>query len=202
MDQRGVGIGRRKKMAPLGLWSCHVVPICASPHSHWALLQPIPTPAARPDTNIIPLWYSEASSSGQGACSTSRFSLFHRGGSSFGKIVLQDQHEVDGHLVYSAENPQMANTTHSLGSVSQQTQQRRAPTISQAGRPAQQQTSGPGPNWGDQIKQTIPCVGRWHVSLNREVTGFVRFYLQPRLSEGEIDFVKARRPSHPREQGL
>ncbi len=113
---------------------CHFVLLCASPHSLWTLLQPIWSPAAWPDTNIIPLWHHEARSSRQAACLTSRFFLFHRGGSSFGKIVLQDQHEVDSHLVYSAENPQMANTTHSLGSVSQQIQQP-APTTNQAGQP-------------------------------------------------------------------
>jgi len=40
------------------------------------------------------------------------------GESGLGKTPLQDQHEVDGHLVYSTEYPPMANTTHSLGSVS------------------------------------------------------------------------------------
>lgn len=53
--------------------------------------------------------------------------------------ALQDQHKVDGHLVYSAANPQMANTTHSLGSVSPTNTAAAvaAPTISQAGRQPQ-----------------------------------------------------------------
>lgn len=170
-------------MTPLGFWLCHFVLFCASRHSLWALLQPRPTPAAWPDTNIIPLWNSEARSSGKGACLTSRFFLFHRGGSGLGKIVLQDQHEVGGHLVYSAENPQMANTTHSLGSVSQQTQQQQTPTISQAGQPNSRPAA---PDQTREIRSNKRSrVGRWHVSLNREVTGFVLFYLQRRLSEGE-----------------
>lgn len=70
-------------MAPLGPWLCHFAALCASPYSLWALLQPIPTPAALPDTNIIPLRCAEASSSGHGACLTSRFFLFHRGGKHF-----------------------------------------------------------------------------------------------------------------------
>lgn len=105
----------------------------------------------RPDTNIIPLWFSEARSTRQGTCLTSRFFLFHLGGSGFGKIALQDQHEVDGHLVYSVENPQMANTTQSLGSVSpnKHSSSRLQQSVRQAGRPAQQQTTGPRPNSGD-----------------------------------------------------
>lgn len=39
--------------------------------------------SALPDTNIIPLRCAEASSSGHGACLTSRFFLFHRGGKHF-----------------------------------------------------------------------------------------------------------------------
>ena len=129
----------------------------------------------------------------------------------FGKIVLQDQHEVDGHLVYSAGNPQMANTTHSLGSVSQQTEPQKR--LQQSVRPG---PARPGPArpslTSDQRPQTKPgrldqtndpvCVGRWHVSLNREVTGLCTLLFIAAFIWGRIDFVKARRLSHPREQSL
>lgn len=67
------------------------------------------------------------------------------GGTGLGKILLQDQHKVDGHLVYSAENPQMANTTHSLGSVCVLTNTAAAGSSNQSGRPAEQH-NGPRPN--------------------------------------------------------
>lgn len=78
----------------------------------------------------------------------------------FGKIVLQDQHEVDGHLVYSAGNPQMANTTHSLGAVSQQTEPQKAPTISQG--PARPNIRPAAPDQTGEIrsnKRSCVCVG-------------------------------------------
>lgn len=188
-------------MAPLGLWLCHFVLLCASPRSLWALLQPIPAPAARPDTNIIPLWFSEASSSGQGACLTSRFFLFHRGGSSFGRIVLQDQHEVDGHLVYSTENPQMANTTHSLGSVSLQTHGsgRLQQSVRQAGPAADQR---PQTKLGRLDQTNDPACGKVARLFKQRGDCLCTLLFIAAFIWGRIDFAKARRLSHPREQSL
>lgn len=43
---------------------------------------------------------------------------------------------------------------------------------------------------------------RWHVSLNREVTWLCTLLFIAAFIRGRIDFVKARRLSHPREQSL
>lgn len=73
------------------------------------------------------------------------------------KTALQDQHEVDGHLVCSVENPHMADTTQSLGA------------RHQSGRPGQRQPEqrpgGPQtkPRRLDQTNH--PVCGK--VSLNR-----------------------------------
>lgn len=98
------------------------------------------------------------------------------------------------------QNPQMANTTHSLGFISQQTLQQQAPTISQAGHP--------GPNSiPDQRPQTK--LGRLD-QTNDPVCGKVARLFKQRgdwlctllfiatFIWGRIDFVKARRLSHAR----
>lgn len=66
-------------LGPVVVSCCWILSLC-QPYSLWALLQPVPAPAAPPDTTVIPLRYTEASSSGKGACLTSRFFLFRCGG--------------------------------------------------------------------------------------------------------------------------
>lgn len=173
-------------MAPSGLWLCHFVEThhCASPHSLWALLQPIPAPAAWPDTNIIPLWYSEARSSGQGTCLTSRFFLFHCGG----KRSWQDpaprstrgwrpsglQHWKSSNGKYHPP-PGLRLPTNTAAAAAA------AGSNNQSGRQAGQPNSRPtAPDQTREIrsnKRSRVCVGRWRVSLNSEVIGFVLFYL-------------------------
>lgn len=160
MDQRRVEIGRRKVGGTLWGLSCVILfLLCASPHSLWALLQPIPTPPALPDTNIIPLWYSKARSSGQGACLTSRLFLFHcwEEGEG-GRQLWQDRapRSTQGWRPSGLQRRKSWNGIYhpqpGLVSSPQQTQRQQAPTISQPGQPRPPQNSrphGPRPNWAD-----------------------------------------------------
>lgn len=184
---------------------------CASSHSLQALLQPWPTPSVRPDPTIIPLWHTEARSLGLGACLTSRVLLFHYGESRLGMTALQDQHKVDGHLVYSAANPHMANTTHSLGSVSPTNTAAAvaAPTISQSGRRPQtkrgrlDQTNAPACG---KVARLFKQRGDWLCVL-LFIAAFI--WGRNRLSEGReaqsskgTGFVRQSRLSTPHGKGL
>lgn len=133
----------------MGPWLCHFAALCASPYSLWALLQPIPTPAALPDTNIIPLRCAEASSSGHGACLTSRFFLFHRGGKHFLARLCS---KINTRLtaIWCTALEISDGKYHPQPGLRLPANRAAEGSNNQSGPgPAQHQTSGPRPNWGD-----------------------------------------------------
>ena len=108
-------------MAPLGLWLCHFVESyhCGSliPFGLYYSLYQLLLPRQIQKRNPSAVHWGQQLGEGR-MFNISILLISLWGESGLGKTPLQDQHEVDGHLVYSTEYPPMANTTHSLGSVS------------------------------------------------------------------------------------